>query len=242
MSEQAMPFMKRIHSVFCAALLAQGLAFGQTNTADQAVEPPEPEAVTLVTLASLAERADVIAIAQVTETEYTKVRGFPNAGQAILTVLIPYKGTERGELLQITEEGLEETACYYPEVGPFQFEGDRFLVFLRKQPDKKPLRGRLPGCRIPVLVTQDSRYAVRFPVDGVTLPEDAVTDIEFSDPSAFIDAGDLSFAEADALEASGYARPVESDPFAPNEDQYIYTRGVKISELRRLMFPSSQNQ
>jgi hypothetical protein len=189
-------------------------------------------------LAQMAANADLIAIVRVEETLYQKTRDFPSKGKAFLKVLIPYRGAERDHLIEVEEEGLEDTACYYPKVDPFAFEGQRFLVFLRKSPDKPSYRGRGPGCRLPILVTADSGYALLQPIAGLKVPEDQVLDIDYSDPAAFLEAGELSFAEVRRLQAEGTARWHENeDPLAPDREFLVYTRGVPISALRALMFP-----
>ncbi len=187
------------------------------------------------TLAQLAARADVIALVRVMETDYEKIRSFPSSGWALLKVLIPYKGVARDDILEVTEKGLRDSACYYPELGVWQFEGDRFLVFLRAG-DKDTYRGNAPGCRIPVLVTQDNSYAIRAPLPGLTLDPDRVIDVEYADPAAYVDAGDFTRAQIRELEQVYLARPVEDrDPFAPPQKKYVYTPGIPLSQLRDML-------
>jgi len=190
------------------------------------------------TLDRLAEDADLIAIVRVADVDYVKTRGFPSKGSAYLRVLIAYRGTEAGAMVEVEEEGLEEAACYYPEVGAFDLEGDRFLVFLRATDKKDVYRGRRPGCAIPVLVTESSAYALRMPVEGLEVPASAIEEVAYSDPAAFIDIDDLTFAEARRLEDAGIVARFQSrDPLAPDPGLLIYRLGVPIAGLRALMFP-----
>lgn len=191
---------------------------------------------TATTFARLAEQADLIAIVRVETTQYEKTRSFPSKGNANLRVLIPYKGIKRDELVVVTEEGLEEDACYYPEVGPFVREGQRFLVFLNQLP-KSVYRGRAPGCRIPVLVTNESRYAVVYPIPGLTVADlSLVEELIFSDPAAFVDATESTFAQKKELTEFYQARLIEPDSMEPGREIYVYTRGILITSLRNLMF------
>jgi hypothetical protein len=196
---------------------------------------------TTTTLARLAEKADLIAIVRVDTTQYEKTRSFPSRGFADLRVLIPYKGIKRDELVAVTEEGLDADACYYPEVGPFVREGQRFLVFLKKA-SKSVYVGRAPGCRIPVLVSNDSQYAMVYPIPGVTVSDlSLVEELTFSDPAAFVDATESTFAQKDELTSFYQARLVEPDNMAPGREIYVYTRGIPITSLRNMMSSQKKN-
>ena len=194
------------------------------------------------TFAEMAEKADLIAIVRVEVTEYQKTRDFPSKGHANLRVLIAYKGIKRDELVVVTEEGLADDGCYYPEVGPFVREGQRFLVFLKKAP-KDVYRGHAPGCRIPVLVTSDSAYAMLYPIPGVTISKpELVTELSYSDPAAFVDATESTFVQKDELTGFYQARQVEQDSIEPGREIYVYTRGIPIINLRSMMFTAGENQ
>ena len=204
----------------------------------EATDPPTntpSDTTTSFSLAKLAETADLIAIVRVEDTYYEKIRSFPSKGQANLRVLIPYQGSSRGDLVVVTEEGLAADACYYPEVGPFVREGQRFLVFLNKTP-KSSYRGRAPGCRIPVLVTDDAQYAMIYPIPGVAIADlSLVEELTFSDPAAFVDATESTFAQLDELINYYRARLVEADSIEPGRAIYVYTRGIPISKLRAML-------
>ena len=191
-------------------------------------------------LAEMAAEADLIAVVRVEQTDYQKTRDFPSLGTAFLKILIPYKGTSRDEIIEVSEKGLADDACYYPEPGVWQFEGDRFLAFLKKSADgKDSYRGRAPGCRMPVLVTEDNRYAVRYPIRGLEIKDPGVvTQLKYADPAAFVNAADFTSAQIDELVNYYHARRVEEeDPLAPPRIIYVYTLGIPISRMRALMFP-----
>ena len=144
--------------------------------------------------------------------------------------------TERGELLEVTERGLGEQRCYYPELGTWQFEGDRFLVFLQKA-DNDTWRGRAPACRLPVLVDESNRFLLRYPIKGLTIEDRTVVEtVEYNDPAARVDASDFTSAQVRELENFYLAtRVVSSDPLAPPDLVYQYTRGISLANVRRLM-------
>lgn len=194
------------------------------------------------TLARLFADADLVALARVEQTDYEKTRDFPSSGSAILKVLIPYKGIERGQIFEVAEQGLEETACYYPELAILQIEGDRFLVFANSEPSETVYRGFAPGCKIPVAVMSNSLYAIIAPVPGLTLPEEVIEEVEFADPAAFVDATEFTSAQIKRLETLYHARAITPGEFEPNFKRYVYTRGVPISGLRRLLSADSADQ
>ncbi len=205
------------------------------NGDDQATE--EQAAAEDKTLSELAAGADFIGIVQVDDREYETVRDIPSKGFANLRVLVTYR--HPGEVreapgsVQVHEEGFEEDACYYPER---QNEGRRYLVFLQERTGTKPdgqeregYEGSRPGCMMPVLVTAENRYALRYPVPGVDWPRDVVRNLVFADPDAFVEAGvDISYTRADYMVENGWLRRAD-------DDRYVYTKGVYLRDARRLM-------
>ena len=204
-----------------------------TPAADSSVAETPPD------LASLTAEADLVAIVQVITTDYEKTRGFPSSGSAYLSVLIPYKGSAKGDIIEVKEQGIEDTACYYPEVQVLQLEGDRFLAFLKKDgPEKETYHGYMPGCKVPILVTADNSYAIVFPVPGLALPEDQAQELIFGDPSAMLDLTDWSQSQAEAFAESWQMRQVPPGPEdASNARIYQYTRGILVPGLYKLLFP-----
>ncbi|MEM6936579.1 MAG: hypothetical protein AAF552_08990, partial [Pseudomonadota bacterium] len=157
--------------VWAQSTVVAGKPGGDTTTPT----PPPPSAAAGQTLAAMAAGADAIAVVRVAQTEYARTRAFPSSGWALLEVLVPYRGVEKGQLLEVTERGLGEQRCYYPELGTWQFEGDRFFVFLKKG-EGDTWRGRAPACRLPVLVDDANRFLLRFPVEGLKIEEEGVVE------------------------------------------------------------------
>ncbi|MEM9302687.1 MAG: hypothetical protein AAGE01_11275 [Pseudomonadota bacterium] len=203
--------------LFAATWLVAGAAWAQ---------PTVPE---------LAAEADMIALVVVEQVDYQRTRGFPSSGSAFLRVLIPYRGIEKGTWIEVKEKGLGDEKCYYPEPDPYAFEGARFLVMLRETDKPEVYMGVAPGCRIPVLVTDINGYAVRYPVDDLEIPEELARDFTFNDPAAIVDASDFTSMQLEDLETRFRAKPVETGPFEPSTGEYTYTRGVDLSDFRRLM-------
>ncbi len=201
---------------------------------DQSVQSPD--------LASLTAEADLVAIVQVITTDYQMTRGFPSSGSAYLSVLIPYKGSLKGDIIEVKESGIEDTSCYYPEVQVLQVEGDRFLAFLKKDgPEKETYHGYMPGCKIPILVTADNSYAIVYPVPGLALPEEHVQELIFGDPSAMLDLSDWSLAQAEEFAEAWQMIQVPPGPDdAPNARIYQYTRGILVPGLYKLLYPDGK--
>lgn len=195
-------------------------------------EAPEP------TLASLARGADFIGIVKVDTTEYETMRDLPSKGYAVLRVLVTYRHPgevlEAPEIVEVHDEGFSEDACYYPER---ENEGRRYLAFLRERTgedeegrEKTGYEGTKPGCMLPVLVTADNRFALRYPVPGVDIRDRSVIrKLEFADPDAFVTAGDdLSFTRTDYLVENGWLQEADAD-------RYRYTTGIYLDDARALV-------
>jgi len=199
-------------------------------------QPSEPEPLKIKTIEELAEEADLIAIAIVEQTEYEKTRSFPSKGWALLKVLIPYKGSVKGQIFQVGEQGLGDDKCYFPEVSGLDYEGQRFLVVLKKVAQANYI-GVAPSCRIPILVTSNSGYAIRYPVSGLEMEnqEQLAREMTFADPSAYIDATDYTFAKIDELEQYYKARKLEPNEFEPEIVKYVYTQGIPVKHIRSLL-------
>lgn len=180
-----------------------------------------------VTLQNLAAGADYIGVLQVDDRDYETTRDMPTAGVAFLRPLISYRhpGDPRRppELVEVHENGVGAGRCYYPER---QNEGHRFLAFLHQRPEGEGYTGRMPGCMLPVYVTADNRYALRFPVEGLEIPDRSlVREIHFADPDAFVDRGeDLSYARSRELEERGLVR-------ADDSGRRFYTHGIYLEDL-----------
>ncbi len=208
---------------------AQAATDDNTQSGEEASEP---------TLAELASGADFIGIAKVDTTEYETVRELPSEGFAILNVLVAYR--HPGEVreapgsIDVYEEGFGKDACYYPER---QNEGRRYLVFLKERTgndedgeEKTGFKGMKPGCMLPVLITDDNRFALRFPVPDVEIRDRSVIrKMDFADPDAFITAGQtLSYTRVDYMFENGWLRQAD-------DDRHVFTTGIYLRDARRLM-------
>ena len=206
--------------IVCLLLLGSSLGISQ----EQAVEKPS--------LPELAAESDLVAIAQVTATEYEYTRGFPVSGVATLRILIPYKTPAAFDLIEVAEEGLKETECYFPEVTAWE-EGRRFLVFLAHDEGDR-FKGHPRGCALPILVTDSNHYAVRIPQDIVRLGEAgeaAVRELVFTDPAARIYTDELTGTSIEAMIEELHLRKVGDD--------LIYTRGIILTDVRQLIGPEA---
>lgn len=222
--------------------------------ASQAVaEEPTPSAIAPTSLAALANAADVVVLAQARDTDYFERREIPVSGSAYLKVLIPYKGSQAvGDIIEVYEKGLHPHECYFPNVTVFE-EGRRYLLFLKKDPalDEDRYRGLPEGCALDVLVDSNNRYALRYPVTGITLSdalEPLATDMSFSDSYAIVDDETLLPEQRDAMLAAGEIIEYQPEEITSDEEtahwkpaseavgrQWIYTRGVSLTEARKLI-------
>ncbi len=82
-----------------------------------------------ISLSELAAKADIVAVAQVKDTDYVYARSFPNEGSAFLKILIAYKlNNPVEEIVEVYEKGLHPNECYFENPTVFE-EGRRYLVF-----------------------------------------------------------------------------------------------------------------
>lgn len=184
----------------------------------------------VITLAQLAARAHLVVLAQVRDTDYVYRREFPVDGSAFLKVLIAYKSGQAGDIIEVYEKGLHDNECYFPNPTVLE-EGRRYLLFLKEDsvhPER--YRGLDQGCALDVLVDSSNRYVLRLPVSGIRLADplnDMDDAVEFADPYALEDDESLPPLKRKELLAAGW--------LAPKGDRYIYTRGVALSKVRKLM-------
>ena len=195
------------------------------------------ETTAAVSLSTLATKADLVALIQVRDTDYVYTRSFPSEGSAFLGVLIAYKpgnGTE--EIIEVYEKGLHPHECYFENPTVYD-EGRRYLVFLRRNPDDpESYRGLEQGCALEILVTEDNRYALKYPVDGITLADKLdrlVLSYDFHDNHALISEEDLSPTERDALLANGL--------IITYQEGFKYTHGIDLTAARSLISTKALN-
>lgn len=216
-----------------------------------AQEAPSPAPVSLKELAG---KADLILLGQVKDTDYFYRHEYPVSGSAYIKPLITYKAGQVADIIEVYEKGLRETECYFPNPSVFE-EGRRYLLFLQQDKDKpERYRGLAEGCALDVLVDVDNGYAVRYPASGIKLSdqlEGLAADLDFADPYAIENEETLSATDRNILLDSGLIRPYEAQkkqtvPGAlgvPQDRspgrQWIYTRGIDITSIRKLMGPEA---
>jgi len=188
-----------------------------------------------ISLTDLAKKADLVALAQVKDTDYVYTRSFPSEGSAFLKVLIAYKPAQSPEeIITINEKGLHPNECYFENPTVLE-EGRRYLVFLRRDPqDPESYRGLQEGCALEVLVTEENRYAIRYPVVGIDLAnklDKLIVKYDFSDNYALISEDSLSPALRDALLAK--------ELIVPYQGKFKYTHGIDLTEARKLISAES---
>lgn len=196
------------------------LMLGLTAHAAEKAPPPS--------LTTLATNADLVAVAQVKDTDYSYTRSFPSEGYAYLKILIAYKPPQSaGEIIEVYEKGLHPAECYFENPTGFD-EGRRYLVFLQRNPDDpQSYRGLSQGCALEIFVTADNRYALKHPVDGIALSDkldQLAVEVDFRDKNALVSGESLSPAERDSLLGQGL--------IIPYQNVFKYTHGVDLGTVR----------
>ena len=193
------------------------------------------ETTPAISLTELAEKSDLVAVAQVRDTDYVYTRSFPSEGSAFLSILIAYKpGKTSGDIIQINEKGLHPNECYFENPTVFE-EGRRYLVFLRRDPeDLENYRGLADGCALEILVTAENRYALKFPISGIDLKDKLdklVLKQDFRDNYALLTEESISPVVRDDLLTRGL--------LVPYQGKFKYTHGIDLTEARKLISGAS---
>ena len=82
-----------------------------------------------ISLSKLSRKADIVALAQVKDTDYVYTRSFPSEGSAFLKILIAYKPNQPSEeIIEVYETGLHANECYFENPTVFA-DGRRYLFF-----------------------------------------------------------------------------------------------------------------
>jgi len=226
--------------VISRALLVGCLLAASVHGQAAETAAPEQDAGAIpaqVSLPGLYADADLVAVVQVKDTDYVYTREFPSEGSAFLKVLIPYKPADTEEdIIEVYEKGLHPHECYFENPTVFE-EGRRYLGFFQHDPeDPESYRGLAKGCVLEVLVTADSSYALRLPLDGFELDADLeqyATQLDFRDAYAVLDEEVLTPVTRDDLLARGLIIPYQGN--------YKYTRGLDLATARRLFSTESTN-
>ena len=220
--------MRNLGLLSGSLLLFSTLIFASDKTVDIENEEQKKQSVSLTELAT---KADLVAIAQVKDTDYVFTRSFPSEGSAYLKILIAYKVNRPGEeIIEVYEKGLHPYECYFENPTVFE-EGRRYLVFFRIDPeDPETYLGFPEGCALEIFVSKDNRYALKYPIKGLNLADkldELATEYDFRDNYALVSEESLSPAERDDLLSRGL--------IVPYQDQYKYTHGVDLTTARKLI-------
>jgi hypothetical protein len=190
----------------------------------------------LNTLSEAAEWADLVAVVQVDDIEYNKIRQLNSEGFAYLNVLIPYKGAEFEEPIAVIAYGFEENACYFPDRVN---EGERYLTFLKKAPGEKTnvYYGFKPFCQMQVLISDLGQYHIRYPLDNdsLTIPESIIKDINYYEPHAILDATLWTGTKREEYAAKYKCEIIEGEEKFNRTYKLKYTQGIHISDIRKLL-------
>ncbi len=184
-----------------------------------------------ISLSELAMKADIVAVAQVKDTDYVYARSFPNEGSAFLKILIAYKlNNPVEEIVEVYDKGLHPNECYFENPTVFE-EGRRYLVFFRLDPkDPEIYRGLEEGCALELFVTQDNRYALKYPLEGINLKDkldELVGEFDYHDNYAVVSDEDLTPELRNDL--------LERSLIIPYQDNYKYTHGIDLTTVRSLI-------
>ena len=220
--------MRNLGLLSGSLLLFSTLIFASDKTVNIKNEEQKKQSVSLTELAT---KADLVAIAQVKDTDYVFTRSFPSEGSAYLKILIAYKVNRPGEeIIEVYEKGLHPYECYFENPTVFE-EGRRYLVFFRNDPeDPEVYRGFPEGCALEIFVSKDNRYALKYPIEGIDLTDkldELATEYDFRDNYALASEELLSPAERDDLLSRGL--------IIPYQDKFKYTHGVDLTTARKLI-------
>ena len=209
-------------------LMISTAVYAAETTGKKENTPTEPAPVSL---SELAMKSDIVAVAQVKDTDYVYARSFPNEGSAFLKILIPYKlNNPVEEIVEVYEKGLHPNECYFENPTVFE-EGRRYLVFFRLDPeDPETYRGLAEGCALELFVTQDNQYALKYPFDGIKLTDkldELVREFDFHDNYAVVSDENLTPETRNELLAR--------DLIIHYKGNYKYTHGIDLTAVRSLI-------
>ncbi|WP_179952033.1 hypothetical protein [Marinicella rhabdoformis] len=212
----------------------QDSEFLPESNPDHQFDYQEVKKQTFTDFESAAKWADVVAIAQLTNIDYTKQRALNAEGQAYLTVRVGYKGVQKNELLIINAKGFEKEACYFPDKEGV--EGQRYLVFLKATASDGEYTGFKPLCQLPILLTDTGQYALKYPLDTeIPVPDTLVKNLSYKDPHATIDTSEWTHLKREEIAESQFMELTEKDDLFQKRFFLSYTKGIMMYEIRKLM-------
>ncbi|MCF6301219.1 MAG: hypothetical protein L3J52_08910 [Proteobacteria bacterium] len=196
-------------------------------------EYKQPEASKFKTFEEAAQWADLVAIAQVYNTDYQKTRSLNSSGQAFLIIRVAYKGASKNEIIIVNAKGFDDHLCYYPER---ENEGRRFLVFLKATNNDSEYAGFKPFCQLEILLTDLGQYALRYPMDSeIDVADEIIEKMEFNDPHSVIDATEWTGIKRDAHQQKFQTILTEDSDMFQKYFYLTYSKGISISHIRKLM-------
>jgi hypothetical protein len=188
------------------------------------------------TLTQASEWADLVAVAQVDDIEYEQVRQLNAKGYAFLNILVPYKGSSRGEPIAVFAKGFDDNVCYYPDRVN---EGQRYLVFLKHVPDQEDnvYYGFKPFCQLQILLSDMGHYILRTPLDAGAPKMDLslIEQHQFNDPHAMLDATLWTGINRQKYADEFQCKIIESEDDFNKYFHLRYTQGVPIYKVRPLL-------
>jgi hypothetical protein len=194
------------------------------------------ETPTLTSFEQAAKWADLVAIVQVDDIEYKKVRNLNAEGYAYLKVRVAYKGAIHGESIAVVAKGFDDNICYYPDRSN---EGERFLAFLKKAPDEKSnvYYGFKPYCQMQVLLSDIGQYILRTPLDdnSFSIDSELIESQNFNDPHAQFDTTLWTSTKRDEYVSQYQCKIIESEDTLQRYYHLRYTQGVPIYKIRPLL-------
>jgi len=223
----------RSHALLSGLLLV--VATGVFGAVNSPTTEQSENASSAVYLSELAAKADLVAVAQVKDTDYVYTRSFPSEGSAFLRILIAYKQNRPGEeIIEVVEKGLHANECYFENPTVFE-EGRRYLIFFRISPDQpETYKGMDEGCALEILVTEDNRYALKYPLVGIHVADnldELVQGYTFRDNYAVVADESLSPGDRNNLLERGLIKPYQ--------DGFKFTHGVDLTSARNLISPAA---
>lgn len=220
---------------YCLSAL---LAFALLSLQAQDISTPEDSPRdTTHWLADRAASSDIVALAQLDRIDYEYNRDLPVGGETWFRPLITYRSQSplKG-LIIVREQGLSENECYFPRSAPWD-ERPRYLLFLVIDSETGSIEGHPDGCAMEILVSANGSYAARWPQPalggehgrGDATLASMVEEMTFQGPMARIDASDMLIHQR--------RNRAERDFMRLEDSTLIPTRGIELTDLRRLMKP-----
>jgi len=239
MQESEIKFMKIFYTIAFIMLAnpaSSQIKFSQKHSEISTKSLEKLSAPVLNSFPEATQWADLVAIAQVDDIEYEQVRDLNANGYAFLNILVPYKGSTRGEPIAVIAKGFDDNVCYYPDR---ENEGERFLVFLKKAPGemKNVYYGFKPFCQLQILLSDLGQYILRTPLENnvISIDKSIIEDHQYNDPHAMVDATLWTGTKREEYSDKYQCKIIESEDSINKYFHLRYTQGVPIYKVRPLL-------